>query len=397
MTARRATALLAPLARDRRLAPGRVSGTFDTVLFHFARKHPRDGVLIDIFSNRVLDEPAIGRLLVVDNSLPFAHKDGIVLCSRDYYMAQAVAGAAMRMPFLLPQVRALNRELDRCLQHEMGLHNPMSALHVATRLGVFLEGRRIARRLLAAAKPNRFMFVNSTWAQPFCAAAIDLGVPAIELQHGVISPFHSPYHYPGRPVVPYAPDVFLTFGRFWSEAVDLPRNTRVSVIGSGDLQRYTPRAGAPKKRQVFVASQGTVAQQLVALTAEIAKRAPDWTFVYRAHPLQDSTQALPAFPSNVELAPPPTDPYERLLESDVQIGVYSTLLFEGMAFGARTIVLDLPGVEHMRPVIDRGDAVLARTAEEAVAYLQTAPKSGSTDRYYAPPVPSLLDAITSAT
>jgi hypothetical protein len=396
-TANRAITLVAPLMRDRHRAPGAASGTFDTILFPFARKHPWDGALVDIYSSRVPTEAGIGSVLVVDDDLPRAQwAAGATVCSKDHYLALAVARAAFRVPTLMLAVRRQCRDLDDAVRRELGIENPLSATHFAARLAVFMESRHVAARFIAKAKPKRVVFVSSTGARAFCAAANDLGIPSIELQHGVISPFHAPYHFPGRPVVAYAPDVFLTFGRFWTETTELPGNTRAAVIGCSYLQDYAQRAAAPKRRQVFVVSQGTVARRLAALVQEIARLAPDWTFIYRAHPVQASTEGMGEFPPNVRFAQPPADPYEPLLESDVQMGVYSTLLFEGMALGARTIVLDLPGAEHMRPVIARGDAVLARTAQDAVACLQTAPKSASNDSYYAPPAPSLLDAIAAA-
>ena len=39
--------------------------------------------------------------------------------------------------------------------------------------------------------------------------------------------------------------------------------------------------------------------------------------------------------------------YALLAESRIQIGVCSTALYEGMAFGCATYCLDLPGVEIM--------------------------------------------------
>jgi len=80
----------------------------------------------------------------------------------------------------------------------------------------------------------------------------------------------------------------------------------------------------------------------------------------------------------------------------VQIGVYSTSLFEGMALGARTILVDLPGIESMTGVLEAGEASLARNGAEIAAALGVAPMVVDTSRYYAPPVKSVFTVATAA-
>ena len=84
--------------------------------------------------------------------------------------------------------------------------------------------------------------------------------------------------------------------------------------------------------------------------------------------------------------------HESLAEAEVQVGVYSTGLFEGMLLGCRTIVADLPGSEAMEAAVLRGDAVVAATPEELVATLSVAPLARP-DAYYAAPVASIRELV----
>jgi hypothetical protein len=73
-------------------------------------------------------------------------------------------------------------------------------------------------------------------------------------------------------------------------------------------------------------------------------------------------------------------------KSSVQLGVYSTALYEGMAAGLRTILFDLPGIEHMDTCLQRGDAILATQPKDAASLLATAPRAKDASFYLMPAV-----------
>ena len=84
--------------------------------------------------------------------------------------------------------------------------------------------------------------------------------------------------------------------------------------------------------------------------------------------------------------------YDSLAESEVQIGVFSTGLFEGMLLGCRTIVADLSGSEAMETVVRRGDAMVVGSPEDLVATLAAAPAARAHD-YYAEPAHSIRQLL----
>lgn len=102
---------------------------------------------------------------------------------------------------------------------------------------------------------------------------------------------------------------------------------------------------------------------------------------------------MSALPVNLRISPTTEEFYTLLAGADVQIGVGSTGLFEGMALGARTIVLNLFGAERMEAVLASGEAVLAHSGEEIAALLNGAPAARDTSKYYAPPVPSVSEVF----
>jgi hypothetical protein len=56
--------------------------------------------------------------------------------------------------------------------------------------------------------------------------------------------------------------------------------------------------------------------------------------------------------------------------AQAQIGVYSTALFEGLAFGLRTFIADLPGASDMAPLVEAGLAELVSNAQQLCSALE---------------------------
>jgi hypothetical protein len=54
------------------------------------------------------------------------------------------------------------------------------------------------------------------------------------------------------------------------------------------------------------------------------------------------------------------------------VGVFSTAIYEGIALGCRTCVVDLPGVEYMTRLVDAGYARKVSGADELAAALEDA-------------------------
>jgi hypothetical protein len=168
------------------------------------------------------------------------------------------------------------------------------------------------------------------------------------------------------------------------------------VIGSS---AGTDRISSEKvQRRLIVLSQWTIGQRLAEITRELAALAPDWDIVFRPHPLEDVRRHAACFangPSNVRVSNERHSLHALLATAQTQLGVYSTALYEGMAAGLRTIVVALPGAEHLDFSIANGDAALTRNATEIAAQLAVAPRATATSRYYAAPAPSIAALLSS--
>jgi hypothetical protein len=392
-----------PVAADLTALPWRPASTFDTVLVPLARKVVWANRVVDVHAERVLNDRGFGRVLILDRRSQvggmYQSAADRTVANRGGLRALSLVRAAIVLPRLLSAATVERQLLSAALRREFSMACPLSAAHIAARVALFSEGRRVMRWGLAATGASMVVVVANHTSDGLIPAARDLGMLTVELQHGLISPYHSNYHFPGRPVVPYMADQFLVFGAYWRDNVDLPGNMKAAVIGSDRLLHH---AGIPTRRiqrRVVVASQGTIGARLFDASVVAACAARDWEFVFRPHP-QESVEryaaglaALSPATANLRLSEQGENLHELLASAEVQVGVYSTTLFEGMALGVRTIVLALPGWECVTRAIELGDAVVASTPSNIAALLSVAPVSRNRNQYFASPVESVAGAI----
>lgn len=207
------------------------------------------------------------------------------------------------------------------------------------------------------------------------------GVPTLELQHGTIYEEHAAYQYAGNAKVSQLPDRMLLFSDFWKDRVHVPL-PKDCLVAAGypffeeKMKAYRGRAKKHAKMTILFLSQGTVGKYLGRLACEVAKRLPaeKYRVIYKLHPAEyqtweDDYAYLQA--CQVEVAGQGAKGiYAYFASSDVQVGAYSTAIYEGLGFGLHTLVLRVGHYGAMQPLVDEGFAKYIDSAEEAVQYIQ---------------------------
>jgi len=240
-----------------------------------------------------------------------------------------------------------NTDLEGLLQRKVREHRIKTPLY-----------ERLVKRL----RPRAALLVCSYGLEPEVAVFRRHGVPTIELQHGVITPYHPGYAYPPGAGKELFPDYFFSFGRFWEESVGLPlRKERMLTLGYPFLEESLGAyKSTGKRKRILFLSQGAIGGSLSRFAVGLQERLPeDWELVYKLHPgeipgWRDRCPHLAASSITVvEGDKPPL--YQLMSKARIQIGVFSTALFEGLALGCRTYVVSLPGHEYMETLISRGE------------------------------------------
>lgn len=245
----------------------------------------------------------------------------------------------------------------------------------------------------------KVLYIVVGYVNLHCAAieaAHRCGMKVVELQHGTFTPYHLGYSFPdAQAPMPYSPDELWCFGAFWPEHTALPPQTRTRIIGAPYVQALAEQhaAAARESNSIVFTSQGVIGAPLCDFAVECARLLPEKQVLFRLHPSETLAfyerrlLALGDVPQNFALSHRAPNIFALLAQCAVQAGVFSTTLFEGMVLGCKTVVIDMPGVEYMRPVIAEGDALFVRTPEEFCAKIEDAPLCTNPQYYYA-------DAVT---
>jgi hypothetical protein len=67
------------------------------------------------------------------------------------------------------------------------------------------------------------------------------------------------------------------------------------------------------------------------------------------------------------------------------LGVYSTALFEALTLGCKVGVLGFSGWQHIRGLVDQGDATLIENQAQLKSFFAQAKTGSANDYYYAKP------------
>ncbi len=346
---------------------------------HPRRKLGDDGTYWDIYCDPIIDYLGSDRCLVIEE--PYCHTSKHMSPPHTKRLTYTDAvyfhnRIRRKKPVLSPRISSSEMDWMISLQDE-----------VSKRFGVESENLIIDRflksyrdhhnhlntyaNLLKALKPKAVFLVCSYGKEAWVATFKKVKVPCIELQHGTIGPYHPGYAYPDPAQKSLFPDFFLSFGKYWEETTPLPlAKDRIFTIGYPYLDEGLKEYRAtPKKRQVIIVSQWTLGDRFAQFALELREHLPEnWDIVLKLHPGEyiDWQSRYPNLVhSNIRVIDQDRPPlYELLAESHIQIGAYSTAIFEGLALGCQTYLIDAPGIEYMQPLVEKGWAKVVNNAYE---------------------------------
>jgi len=251
-------------------------------------------------------------------------------------------------------------------------------------------------------RPKRIVTTVAYFHPYIVAAAKALGVQVLECQHGTITKYHLGYSYPQHVELEYAPEILLTFGKYWTDTMELPVNTKTIVIGAPYIDAIKKGNRVAKIPQsITFCSQGVIGEQLFDFAVEVARRLPKHTISFKLHPsellpeYEDRLSTRPTIPKNFNLIFKSPGIFELLAASEYQAGVFSTTLFEGIPLDTKVVLIDMVGSEYMAPLRKRHGVPLVSTPEEFVEKFHKANLISDPEYYYAPAAESILQLLDS--
>jgi hypothetical protein len=353
------------------------------------RKRHEDGTWWDIYCDPLyerldidychVEDPYLGEHKTPSRTKRLGYLDQTTLLSD---LSDAIGRPRVRLA--LATRRTLD-EVEASIESEFDVSVPVrSAVEDA------LRRRRVTKplydRLLDRINPRVVVVIKSYGKETFVEACRDRGIPTVELQHGALSEYHLGYSFPGFREKQSFPDYFFSFGDHFSQLADFPTPAEnVLSVGYPHLETALAAHEADSSDEYIVfLSQGAIGEELSKVAVAVHESdALNREVVYKLHPAEynrwrsDYPWLVEAGVHVVE-----EDPalYDLFASAGAQVGVYSTALYEGLAFGTATFLLDTDRIEFVKDLVESGYATVVKSADELVSALATSISAPSVDR-----------------
>lgn len=221
----------------------------------------------------------------------------------------------------------------------------------------------------------------------FCMAMNEMarkrGITTVELQHGVMDNENLAYQYGTDQLVKQLPEYIYVFSDYWKKVATVPdRSTKMIVTGfpyfESQLEKYkSHKRNDLNQRTVLFVSQGTIGKELSKLAVNVADLLAheEYRFIYKLHPgeyegWRDYYPWLSECGSIEVVDNNDNGIYDYFSISDIQIGVYSMALYEGIGFGLITYIYNIGRADTMRDLSDLGYAKMFDTVEELIELIR---------------------------
>lgn len=216
--------------------------------------------------------------------------------------------------------------------------------------------------------------------------AKDKNIPVIELQHGTIYEEHVAYQYATKQKIKPFPDKIFLFSEFWKKRINAPvRSENLVAVGyptfDEKIKQYSSDKNERTRYTILFVSQGTIGIYLSEVACNLARDldSKKYRIIYKLHPSEHSCwkEQYPNLQdTEIEVVDNNTESiYKQFAESDMQIGVYSTALFEGLGFGLKTLILRVGHFEAMNSLVEEGYADYIDSAQDVIRILSEEPSS----------------------
>lgn len=225
-----------------------------------------------------------------------------------------------------------------------------------------INAYKIARKFLIKSNFKKIILVNSYENQDLIYAADELNIDTIELQHGVIYKNHLGYHFPNLKTdsLKSFPNKLILFGNYWRDKANYPINKKkIFTLGSPYFEHNlinTKKFNKQKNDKILILSQQTTQKYILDFISNVILKNNKFFFTYKAHPkenLRIVNNYLKKFKiqNNVEVVRGTQNIYDLFKKHSIQIGVFSTALYEGYSCELKTGIIKVPGWEITKPLI----------------------------------------------
>lgn len=355
----------------------------DTLIFQHARKVKIGDEYIDIYTNELIKEleEKNEKFEIVDK--PLLRKYFIEASQkRSYDQKKDLKYLIKRVFFkvkLTEQEEKIIDEVESELKKRFKIEFNIKD-EIKKRIKLFKLAKSEYIKILEKRDVKKVFLVVSYGCEPLISACKDLKIECIEMQHGTMGKYHLGYSFPNNKEIPYFPDNIYMFGEYWYDNTPIPlKREDIKIIGYPYLENQLKRYEGIEKQKasILFISQGTIGKKLSEIGYKFAKENPNYKVTYKLHPgeydrWQNDYPILNGAVkmNNFEVVDNnKTNLYEYIAKAEYLIGVYSTVIFEGLTLNCKTILVDLPGIEYMDYLIEKDYVKLAEDEKDIIKFI----------------------------
>ena len=205
-------------------------------------------------------------------------------------------------------------------------------------------------------KPQKIYLIAYNGREGMIAAAKKLGIPLVEIQHGVLSKYNLVYSFPSftKNKLQFFPTFFLYHSFFSKQVFYLPLSVKYCEISDKTYLDYVKRifgTNGPKiKKSIAFISQTTVMDSLLKVIQNNIEDLKDYNIYYRAHPNEnvgDQILELTRANPNFSISNKNENFFEFVSKIEICIGVYSAALIDAIIFNCKVYLLNIEGVQFL--------------------------------------------------
>ena len=285
----------------------------------------------------------------------------------------------------LTQFKNIAQRLDEDIFKEFGITAGVKFYYelLTRRFFWYKIKKKMLRRIIKSISPKVIVEVvgYETNKMIINEIAHEMGISTIELQHGVIGRGHIAYNYLINREYRHLPEYIFYYSDYWKHTCDYPvAKTKQIVTGYPYMEEQMRKNKScqwkSKNMKVLILSQPEFSVKLRSLIEDVLKQfqhiACNIEFIYKLHPAEyslpiETWKELLKY-NNVKLVHDGSKSlYSLFAESDIQVGVTSTAVFEGLAYHLTTFIYHLEKTDiYMKDLKETESAIFFDTAFELV-------------------------------
>lgn len=306
-------------------------------LFYINSRTVSDGKCIDLVSNDLLSRLEEDSFIIES----FPRNLGAGFYSNSVLRLIKRFNSLIHLHQMDPAVQKVDRIVESTFPINVSLNNMIIQV-----INDFRIEKRYYRQLLSRLGITKVFFIRNGVQKALIAAATELKIKTIELQHGAINEFHTLYHYP-PPIVEeitshiIIPDIFLTFSDYWNKATNYPVKTKISIGNSFYYEKST--VNLKEKSDITLISADLYQSKIEEYIDFILKHCPTVHLNLKLHPnqLNEKDKIIRKYSNvnNLNVYYNEIAVSELLKKTQIVVLIGSTVAYEAIQAGCRVVII----------------------------------------------------------